>query len=73
MALNGSLYNLGSAAGGALGGLLLAAGGYGALGLGLPLFAGAAALLAGRHGRREGTRRMRSPSTAPGAAGSAAP
>jgi predicted MFS family arabinose efflux permease len=45
MVLNGSLANLGTAGGGALGGLLLAAGGYAALGLGLPVFAVAAALL----------------------------
>jgi predicted MFS family arabinose efflux permease len=50
MVLNGSLFNLGSAGGGALGGLLLAAGGYTALGLGLPAFAVAAALLVLRPG-----------------------
>ncbi|MGI8486136.1 MAG: MFS transporter [Thermomicrobiales bacterium] len=38
MVLNGSLYNLGAAAGAGLGGFLLAAGGVGALALGLPLF-----------------------------------
>ena len=44
MVLNGSIFNLGSAAGGALGGLLIAAGGYVALGLGLPAFALVAAV-----------------------------
>lgn len=39
MALNGALMNLGSAGGGAIGGVMLAMGGYQALGLGLPLFA----------------------------------
>lgn len=38
MVLNGSLYNLGAAAGAGLGGFLLAAGGVGALALGLSLF-----------------------------------
>lgn len=38
MVLNGSLYNLGAAAGAGFGGFLLAAGGVGALALGLPLF-----------------------------------
>lgn len=59
MVLNGSLFNLGAAGGGALGGLLLATGGYAALGLGLPVFAVTAALLvqrpaeppASRHGQ----------------------
>ncbi len=45
MGLNGAIFSLGAAAGAATGGLLLAAGGYDALGLGLPLFALAAALL----------------------------
>lgn len=45
MVLNGSVMNLGTAAGAAVGGLLLAVGGYQALGLGLPLFAFMAALL----------------------------
>jgi DHA1 family inner membrane transport protein len=44
MVLNGSLYNLGAAAGAGLGGLLLGAGGVGALALGLPLFALGSAL-----------------------------
>lgn len=44
MVLNGSLYNLGAAAGAALGGFLLAAGGVGALALGLPLFGFGSAL-----------------------------
>ncbi len=42
MVLNASIFSLGSAASGALGGLLLALGGYRALGLGLPVFALAA-------------------------------
>ena len=46
MVLNGSVINLGSAGGAALGGLLLAMGGYEALGIGLPLFALGAAVLA---------------------------
>lgn len=45
MALHGSLFNLGAAAGGAAGGLLLALGGYGALALGLPIFGIVSALL----------------------------
>ena len=45
MVLNGSVYNLGTAAGAALGGLLIALGGYGALGIGLPAFALVAGLL----------------------------
>jgi predicted MFS family arabinose efflux permease len=44
MVLNGSLYNLGAAAGAGLGGFLLAAGGVGALALGLPLFSLGSAL-----------------------------
>jgi predicted MFS family arabinose efflux permease len=50
MVLKGSLFNLGTAGGGVLGGLLLAAGGYAALGFGLPLFSVAAALLVLRPG-----------------------
>jgi predicted MFS family arabinose efflux permease len=46
MVVNGSLINAGTAGGAALGGVLIAFGGYGALGLGLPLFAFAAAALA---------------------------
>jgi MFS transporter, DHA1 family, inner membrane transport protein len=57
MALNGSLFNLGTAGGGALGGLLLAAGGYPALGLGLPVFGVAAALLVLRSGAPPATPR----------------
>lgn len=45
MALNSTVFNLGAAGGAASGGLLLALGGYDALGLGLPVFAVAAALL----------------------------
>ena len=51
MTLNGSLFSLGSAGGGALGGALLAAGGYGALGLGLPAFMAVAAGLVLRNAR----------------------
>jgi predicted MFS family arabinose efflux permease len=46
MVLNASLLNAGTAGGAAVGGVLIAFGGYGALGLGLPLFAFAAAALA---------------------------
>ena len=46
MVLNGSLINAGTAGGAALGGVLLALGGYRALALGLPLFAFGAAALA---------------------------
>jgi predicted MFS family arabinose efflux permease len=46
MVLNGSIFNLGTAVGAALGGLLLAYGGFGALGVGLSAFAVAAGLLA---------------------------
>jgi DHA1 family inner membrane transport protein len=46
MVLNGSVLNLGAAGGTALGGGLIAVGGYDALGLGLPLFSLIAALLA---------------------------
>jgi predicted MFS family arabinose efflux permease len=46
MALNASLLNAGAAAGAALGGALIALGGYGAMALGLPVFALAAAILA---------------------------
>lgn len=45
MGLNGAVFSLGAAGGAAAGGLLLALGGYDALGLGLPVFALAAALL----------------------------
>jgi predicted MFS family arabinose efflux permease len=38
MVLNGSLYNLGAAAGAGIGGVLLAVGGFDAVALGLPLF-----------------------------------
>jgi predicted MFS family arabinose efflux permease len=38
MTLNGSLFGLGSAGGGAIGGVLIAVGGYEALGVGLPAF-----------------------------------
>ena len=46
MALNASLLNGGAAAGAALGGALIALGGYHAMAIGLPLFALAAAILA---------------------------
>jgi len=51
MVLNGSVFNLGTAAGVALGGVLIALGGYGALGIGLPVFALVASLLALVHAR----------------------
>ena len=51
MTLNSSLFNLGAAGGGAIGGLLLAFAGYQGLAIGLPLFGLAAALLAWRTGR----------------------
>jgi MFS transporter, DHA1 family, inner membrane transport protein len=53
MVLNGSVLNLGTAGGAVLGGGLIAFGGYPALGIGLPLFALAAALLAWWPGSRE--------------------
>jgi predicted MFS family arabinose efflux permease len=46
MTLHGSLFNLGAAAGGSIGGLLLAFAGYGALVIGLPIFGLGSALLA---------------------------
>jgi predicted MFS family arabinose efflux permease len=46
MVLNGSLLNFGTAAGAGAGGVLIAIGGYTALGLGYPVFAFAAAILA---------------------------
>lgn len=46
MVLNGSVLNLGTAAGAAVGGALIALGGYTALGIGFPLFAFAGAALA---------------------------
>jgi MFS transporter, DHA1 family, inner membrane transport protein len=52
MTLHGSLFNLGAAAGGAIGGLLLAFAGYGALAIGLPIFGLGSALLAWWPGRR---------------------
>ena len=54
MTLHGSLFNLGAAAGGAIGGLLLAVAGYGALAIGLPIFGLGAALLAWWPGHRPG-------------------
>ena len=53
MTLHGSLFNLGAAAGGAIGGLLLALAGYGALAIGLPIFGLGSALLAWWPERRE--------------------
>jgi predicted MFS family arabinose efflux permease len=52
MVLNGSILNLATAASAALSGALIALGGYAALGIGLPLFALAAAILAWWPGRR---------------------
>jgi predicted MFS family arabinose efflux permease len=46
------LFNLGAAAGGSIGGLLLASAGYGALAIGLPIFGLGSALLAWWPGRR---------------------
>ena len=46
LTLHGSLFNLGAAAGGAFGGLLLALSGYSALAVGLPIFGLGSALLA---------------------------
>ena len=54
MTLHGSLFNLGAAAGGAIGGLLLAFAGYGALAIGLPIFGLGSALLAWWPGHRAG-------------------
>ncbi len=48
MTLSGSLFNLGAAGGGLIGGLLLALSGYEALAIGLPVFALGAAVLAWR-------------------------
>jgi DHA1 family inner membrane transport protein len=48
MTLSGSLFNLGAAGGGVIGGLLLAWSGYEALAVGLPVFALGAALLSWR-------------------------
>jgi DHA1 family inner membrane transport protein len=52
MTLHGSLFNLGAAGGGAIGGLLVALAGYGALAIGLPIFGFAAALIAWQPKRR---------------------
>ena len=46
LTLHGSLFNLGAAAGGAIGGLLIVLAGYDALAIGLPIFGLGAALLA---------------------------
>ena len=46
MVLNGSMLNLGAACGALIGGVLISTGGYHALGLGLPIFAVIAAILA---------------------------
>jgi predicted MFS family arabinose efflux permease len=48
MTLSGSLFNLGAAGGGVIGGLLLASSGYQALAVGLPVFALSASLLSWR-------------------------
>jgi predicted MFS family arabinose efflux permease len=50
MVLAVSVYSLGAAIGGAAGGLLLAWGGYAALGVGLAIFAAAAAVSVRRPG-----------------------
>ena len=47
MVLNGSLFNLGAAAGAGIGGVLLATGGFNALAVGLPLFGLGSALCMG--------------------------
>ena len=52
MVLNGSILNLGAAGSAALGGALIAVGGYPALGIGLPIFSFLAALLAWWPGAR---------------------
>lgn len=52
MVFNGSLMNLGAAGGAAIGAVLLSLGGYVALGIGLPSFAIAAAVLARWPGKR---------------------
>jgi predicted MFS family arabinose efflux permease len=54
MTLSGSLFNLGAAGGGAIGGALLAFSGYEALAIGLPVFALSAALLSWRSARAGG-------------------
>jgi predicted MFS family arabinose efflux permease len=46
MVLNGSMINLGASVGALIGGILISAGGYRALGVGLPVFSVAAAILA---------------------------
>jgi predicted MFS family arabinose efflux permease len=51
MTLHGSLFNLGAAGGGAIGGALLAVAGYDALAIGLPLFGLGSAALAWRSDR----------------------
>lgn len=51
MTLSGSLFNLGAAGGGAIGGVLLALSGYQALAIGLPIFGLGAALLSWRPAR----------------------
>jgi predicted MFS family arabinose efflux permease len=53
MTLNTSLFNLGAAGGGAIGGALLAFSGYEALAIGLPVFALGAALLTWRPSRSQ--------------------
>jgi predicted MFS family arabinose efflux permease len=58
MVLNGTLLNVGSAVGAALGGGLIAIGGYTALGLGLPIFGLGAAALAWWPSRRDGISRL---------------
>jgi MFS transporter, DHA1 family, inner membrane transport protein len=55
MVLNGSGINLGSAGGGAIGGIMLATGGYTAVGIVLPLFALASSVLIWLSSRRAAT------------------
>ncbi|MEJ7901794.1 MAG: hypothetical protein WKF63_08085, partial [Thermomicrobiales bacterium] len=52
MVLNGSLFNLGAAAGAGIGGMLLGVGGFNALAVGLPLFALGSAVCVGIQRRR---------------------
>jgi predicted MFS family arabinose efflux permease len=48
MTLSGSVFNVGAAGGGAIGGMLLALSGFDAVAIGLPMFGLAAALLSWR-------------------------
>ena len=53
MILNGSMINLGASAGALVGGILISTGGYGALGVGLPLFSVGAVALTWWPGNKE--------------------